>query len=154
MIKQLIMIAALVPTTAAAHDFDQYFWLQRWLDNRMDIGACLKLSTADISKFHRDCGLDSMVRIENATNLTYKSQKLSHPGISDMEFIEDHFPNESEKYIIGIYLNVEATPQFAAGFLHMYVVKGLTQNSYAVYAPEGSNSTVDERPGNNAIHDK
>lgn len=154
MIKQLLLIAALVPTASAAHDFDQDKWLQQWLGNRIDIGKCLKLTETDIPAFHSTCDLDAMVTIENKKNARYRAEKLVHPLDDDLTFITEHFAHKNDMWIWGVYKNIEQTPAFKSALINMYIVKGLTKESAAVHAPKGSTSTVDKRPGNNQVHDK
>lgn len=144
MLKQIILIAALVPGTVAAHTFDQHRWAQTWLKNRVNIGECLLLSEINVPAFLKTCDLDAMVTIENAQNRALEAQMLHHPGYTEIEFIAEHFAERDDEYIWGMYLNIEATPQFASILVRLYVTQGLTQNSGAVYVPQGNASTVDE----------
>ena len=133
MIKQIVLIAALVPIPAAAHDWDQQQWLQRWLDNRVNIGECLHLSVKDIPAFHRDCDLDAMVIIENKENARYRAEKLVHPLDDDLEFVTEHFASDDDEWIWGVYKNVEQTHAFKSALINMYIVQGLTQEHAAVH---------------------
>jgi hypothetical protein len=153
MLKQILLIAAMVPATASAHDFDQDAWLQRWLSNRMDIGECLKLSEVDVPTFVESCDLDTMVTIENRENRVLEVEMLRHPRYNALEFVSDHFADEDDEYIWGIYLNIDATPQFAAILVRLYVAQTLARY-ITPDIPEGTSSTVDEPSGNNTIHDK
>jgi len=128
MIKKLLLIAALVPIPATAHDFNQHQWLQRWLDNRIDIGNCLKLSETDIPAFRAQCDLHAMGTIENKEFAVYQAERLVHPLDNDMQFILDHYPDAPEDWIWGIYRNVEITHAFHAAIINMYIVEGLTRN--------------------------
>jgi len=144
MLKRIILIAAMVPTAASAHDFNQEQFLQRWLDNRINIGTCLQLTATDIDKFREECDLDTMVSIENKMNARLKVEMLTHPLDDALTFTIDHWADEDEEYIWGVYLNIDATPQFKGALLQMYVIQGLTRNYTEPDTPEGRSSTVDE----------
>ena len=138
------MIAALVPTASAAHDWDQDQWLQRWLQNRIDIGTCLKLSERDIPTFHSTCDLDAMVTTENKENARFRAEKLVHPLDDDLEFIVEHFKHESDEWIWDVYQNIRLMPAFESALVNMYIVKGLTEEGDAVHTVKGHTGTVDK----------
>ncbi len=128
MIKQLLLIAALVPIPASAHDFDQHQWLQRWIDNRINIIKCLRLAEHDIHTFRAQCNIDAMGTIENKEFAVYQAERLVHPLDNDMRFIVDHFEGADVEWIWGVYQNVERTSEFTSGVVDMYIIEGMTRN--------------------------
>ena len=126
MLKQLLLIAALVPTAAGANDFEADDWLQVFLGNRVNILNCINIATTDLHAFHEDCDLDVMVILERDSMIEFYEAKSDFPDDPLMLFILEQFSEETDEYIKAIYKNVLLAPYFSSLMLRLYTIQGMT----------------------------
>jgi hypothetical protein len=114
MLKQSILLLAMVPAIAMGHDWDNEYWLERLLRNHVKVGDCLThIQENERSEFLQNCSVHSMGYTENDVFAEYYEELAKHPEQDDILFIIDHFPPpptmDSEEYseiISGILDNI------------------------------------------------
>ncbi len=131
-IKQLILIAALLPASAMAHEWEAGYWLERMDRNHTKIGDCFQAAVVDgdTVTFRQSCSLHSMGYTENSVYAEYQAARLHHPLMSDAEFIANHFGDEYDFYEQAhIFKHIRMIKTAAsAGIVTMHIVEGLTRN--------------------------
>lgn len=129
--KHLLLMAALLPTTTLAHDWNQEYWLDRMLRNHQKIADCydVLINEEDHVTFRSKCSLHSMGYTENSVITQYRSEKLQHPTMTDIEFIQEHFPDLRLKQVIDIWSNVDwIQTSLKSAIITMHIAEGLTRN--------------------------
>ena len=127
MIKQLILIAALLPGTAASHEWDQDYWLERMARNHVKTADCYKtfFHDEDVYTFRSQCSVHSMGSTENKVMKEYYAEKLHHPLASDREFLTEHFELQ---YVDPILEQIQMVPRINAAIMGLYLAEGVTRN--------------------------
>ncbi len=127
MIKQLILIAALLPATASAHEWGHEYWLDRLARNHLKTADCYSAIFADedIVTFRSQCSVHTLGYTENKVMKEYYAEKLHHPLLSDREFIAEHFEIQ---YVEQILEQVQFVSRINVAIMTMYIAEGLTRN--------------------------
>ena len=127
MIKQLILIAALLPGTAAAHDWNQVYWLERLARNHLKTSECYKtlFKDEDIMTFRSQCSVHAMGYTENKIMKEYYAEKLHHPLASDREFLTEHFEIQ---YVDQILEQIHLVPRINMAIMGLYLAEAVTRN--------------------------
>lgn len=128
----MILIAALLPASAIAHDWNQEYWLERMTRNHIKIGDCFQAAVGKYSDpitFRQSCSLHSMGYTENSVFAEYYTARLHHPLMSDVEFVMNHFNGYDIYYQGQILDNIQTIKTKAsAAIATMHIVEGLTRN--------------------------
>lgn len=127
MIKQLILIAALLPGTAASHEWKQDYWLDRLARNHLKTADCYGVifRDEDIMTFRSQCSVHTMGYTENKIMKEYYAEKLHHPLASDREFLTEHFEIQ---YVDEILEQIQLVPRINVAIMGMYLAEGVTRN--------------------------
>ena len=132
MIKQLILITALLPVPAMAHEWESDYWIDKMSRNHLKIGDCFAAAVlnGDVVTFRQSCSLHSMAYTENSMRTEYEAARLHHPLMSDVEFVANHFGVDYDVYEQAFLLeNIRMMYTAAtAGIVTMHIVEGLTRN--------------------------
>lgn len=132
MIKQMILIAALLPASVHAHEWRQDYWLERLSRNHMKIGECYDvfINNEDRKAFDKDCSLHTMGYVENKLLAELKLARLHHPLMSDVEFVAHHFGDSftiPDQVLILENIRIIETIAMRA-IITMHIAEGLTRN--------------------------
>lgn len=132
MIKQTILIAALLPACVHAHEWRQDYWLERLSRNHLKIGECYDvfINNGNRKAFDQDCSLHTMGYVENKLLREYQSARLHHPRMSDLEFVAHHFSDGftiPEQVLILENIRIINTIALRA-IITMHIAEGLTRN--------------------------
>ena len=127
MIKQLILVAALLPGTAASHEWKQHYWLDRLARNHIKTADCYHVifSEEDIMTFRSQCSVHTMGYTENKVMKEYYAEKLHHPLASDREFIAEHFEIQ---HVDQILEQVQFVSRINVAIMSMYLAEAVTRN--------------------------
>ena len=127
MIKQLILIAALLPGTASAHEWNQNHWLDRLARNHLKTADCFAtvFREEDIMTFRSQCSVHTMGYTENKVMKEYYTEKLHHPLSTDREFIAEHFEIQ---YVEQILEQIQMVPRINVAIMGMYLAEAVTRN--------------------------
>ena len=127
MIKQLILIAALLPGTAASHEWKQDYWLERLARNHLKTADCYMtfFKEEDIVTFRSKCSVHTMGYTENKVMKEYYTEKLHHPLASDREFLTEHFEIQ---YVDQILEQIHLVSRINVAIMSMYLAEGVTRN--------------------------
>ena len=127
MIKQLILVAALLPGTAASHDWNADYWLERLARNHIKTADCYKafFKDEDVYTFRSQCSVHTMGYTENKIMKEYYTEKLHHPLASDREFLTEHFEIQHVEQILE---QIHLVPRINVAIMGMYLAEGVTRN--------------------------
>lgn len=134
----------MVPATASAHEWDSEYWLERLVRNHNKVIDCqLLVQDNDLAGFRAECSTHTMAYQENILMDELEIAGMQHKDDLDT-FISEHF---DEIQLAVLRQNIQIQRAIEGIIVSHFIVEGLTRNA-APDAPEGTNSTIDEPPGN------
>lgn len=94
MIKHILLITLLlIPFTTHGHEWDFNSWLERFVDNDINLTICYTyLLDDDPDTFMNECDIHGMaMNYEDLMIEFYSELDINHPGMPDVVHITDHF---------------------------------------------------------------
>lgn len=93
MLKNIILLSSLAPSIACAHDWDNDYWLERFLRNHNKVAECmLYLEDNAREDFTENCSVHVMGATENDIQKEFYQQLEEHPDLDEVDFLIEHFP--------------------------------------------------------------
>ncbi len=118
-----LLITLISPLTTHAQGWDNLAWVKLLVFNHRDIGKCYTLlHDDDIAIFATDCDIGKLNDTENRAHREFYAQKLSHPLLTDKEFLLLYFVEEDAVLIVE---QLEMSSRIQSGLMIMIIVEGI-----------------------------
>lgn len=123
----------MVPALVHAHDWDNDYWLERFLRNHNKVADCqLMLQKNARDDFMSNCSPHAMAYAENDIQNEFYEQLAEHPELDEIDFLVEHFPvpptMDPEEYaniISEIYTHVSLFDGVNSLIMGMYVADAI-----------------------------
>jgi hypothetical protein len=132
MLKYIPLISLLLPASVHAHEWDNDYWLERFIRNHAKVIECyVYVVDNQRAEFMENCSVHSMAYTENDTYAQFlKEWEANHPDEDDIEFVFSHFPQLDADDTTKVYNNIDIHTAVNSVIMQLYIADAIIRTDH------------------------